>query len=414
MPMSKSFCVFAASIVCGVSASAAIAYEAPPTVPVTDLLPPEIVNNADYTIDSDVPTDGFMGIFRLHTRFGIYRCLGREMLYTRLAELRALEKLDEVSKTKVFAKAAAGAAEEPVKAAYKIVSNPIGSAEAVPVGVAHLFKDVLKGMVGAGGSVVKVAKPREPGPKPPPSRDDPFGYNKLRSLWARKLGVDPYTTNRPLAVKLNHLATIGFATDKAVGVGMSFGLGPLGPIGEYVSWLPDVDEHLLTAPPKDVTIINERRLGRLGVPKESMKPLTENPWFTPTLQTRYVNALIRLKGVGGAAGETELAGDAHSEEEARFLCGCLEMLGSYNANVAPLKELSTHASVPAAVAVDGSLVVASPLDVLSWSRTTDNFVSQRDKSQPAVFCTNGILTKRAAAAFAAAGWKVRRLSVAIH
>ena len=383
------------------------AYETPPAVLASYLLPPEVLTGKDYSIDPDVATDGFMGIYHLHSKFGDYECAGREMLFTRLAELNALEQLEQVSKTKAFLAAVGGAAEEPVKAAVKIVTKPVKSAEAVPVGMAHLFKDVGEGFVDTGKTLGKVAKPGDKDqPKPPPSREDPFGYNKIRNEWARKLGVDPYTTNRVLAVKMNHLATIGFGTDKVASAGIGFGTGGLGIIARDLSWLPDIDEHLLTAPPADVTAINARRLKELGVSKKDMKPLLENAWFTPTLQSRFVNALVRLRGVNGLGNETQLARLARSEEEARFLCASLEMLDRYHANNGALLELSAHAGVPAGVTGDGTLVVATPVDVMAWTQTVAEFATPQQGSSHAVLCITGLLTQRAQDGFKAQGWQV--------
>ena len=385
-------------------------YEAPPTVRASDLVPQAILTGEDYTIDPDVATDGFMGRFQIRSKFGDFECIGREMLATRLAELRALKELEQVSKTKVFLDAVKGAVEEPVQAAVKIITRPVGSARAVPRGVAHLFKDVVEGMVDTGRSVGNVTKIGDKGPKPPPSREDPLGYNKIRDEWAKKLAVDPYTTNRVLAVKMNHLATIGFGTDKVAGAGVGFGLGGLGVIGDYVSWLPDVDEHLLTAPSADVDKENARRLEALGVSKQDMKPLLKNDWFTPTLQIRFVNALVRLKGAGGIGIATQLAGGVQSEEEARFLCASLEMLQRYHANNTPVLELAAHAGMPVGLTGNGTLVAAAPIDVMTWNETSAEFATRREGKGTAILCTNGILTQRAQEGFKKQGWQVIEFS----
>ena len=395
------------------AASGALAqetYEAPPTVRTADLLPPAILTGTDYTIDPDVATDGFNGRFNIRSKFGDFECVGREMLYTRLDELRALEELDQVSKTKEFLNAVKGAAEEPVQAAAKIVTNPVGSAGSIPRGTAHLFGDVVGGAVDTGKSLGKVTEIGEKQPKGPPGRDDPFGYNKARNLWAEKLGVDPYTSNRVLALKLNHLAMIDFGTDKVAGAGVGFGLGGLGVIAGYVSWLPDIDEHLLTAPPADVTKANTGRLEALGVSQSDMKPLLDNPWFSPTLQTRFVNALARLQKVSGMGNETRLAGGAQSEEEARFFCGSLEILQRSLAGNGPLRELTAHASVPAGVLTDGTLVVAAPVDLVAWTQTAAEFATPQQGNGHAVLYINGALTQGARDGFKARGWQVVQVS----
>jgi len=386
---------------------AAVTDESAPTVHSSALLPKEVLNGEGYTIDPEVPTYGFMGIFRLHTAYGDYKCVGREMLFVRLSELRALVALEKVSRNKAFLDAAKEAAEEPVKSAVKIARNPVGNVARAPVGVAKLFRDVFGGALDAGKGLTNLAKPhRDDSPKPPPSREDPLGYNQARNEWAVRLGVDPYTTNRELALKLNHLAMISFGTNKVAGAGVGFGMGAMGPIASWLSWLPDIDEHLLTAPPSDVREANSKRLSKLGVAKRDMEPLLNNPWFTPTLEIRFVSDLARLEGVRNLASATQLAGVAGSEEQARFLCGSLELLDQYQKTVGPLRDLRTYQGIPSAISDQGALIVATPVDLLSWTKTTDHFASQRDPNKSAILYVNGPVTQRAQEGLAARGWRV--------
>jgi len=301
--------------------------------------------------------------------------------------------------------------EEPVKAAGKIVMHPVQSVIDTPGGVARFFGKVASGAGDAGKGVAHLVKhddSKADHPKPPPSREDPIGYNKARNEWARKLGVDPYTSNRVLAVKLNHLGMISFGTDKVTGAGLGFASGGLGPIAEWLSYLPDLDEHVLTAPPAEVSVINSGKLASLGVSKPAMQPFLENPWMTPTLQSRFVKGLMRLKAATNAAALIELAAYVESEEQARFLCRSLEMLGHYHESVAPLRELRVYFGVPAAVAADGALVVASGVDLLAWTKLTADFAAGRDSAAgPSVLLVTGPLTPRAREGFAARGWRVK-------
>jgi hypothetical protein len=159
-------------------------YEVPPTVRATELVPAEILSGLKYTVDATVPTDGFMGIYRIHSDFGDFECVGREMLYTRIDEIRALVDLERVSRTKAFVDAVKGAAEEPIEAGAKIAGNPVGSVVKTPVGVARLFGEVVSGAGDAGKGLGKLVKHDDSAagrPKPPPSREDPIGYNEARN-----------------------------------------------------------------------------------------------------------------------------------------------------------------------------------------------------------------------------------------
>ncbi|HEX4084256.1 MAG TPA: hypothetical protein VHY22_05050 [Chthoniobacteraceae bacterium] len=387
--------------------------ELPPAVPTSELAPASLLQGKGYTIDPVTRTDGFMGLFQLHTRYGTYQCVGREMLYLRIYELRALEKMDQGMKTKAFGDALGAAAVEPVTDVVKIARNPVRSVAHMPVGVGHLFMEIGGGFAGAGGALFHIGR-HDPSPQPPPSREGMAGYNVARNQWARRFAVDPYTTNRPLELKLNHLGMISFGTDKVAGAAVGFGIGSFGTLADWLSYLPDVDDHLMTAPPPEVAAVDTRRMEKLGIPKTAMKPLLDNPWFTPTLQIRYVNDLAKLRNVTDLPAAVRLAGKAQSEEQTRFLCGGLEMLDRYQKTIGPLREFQAFQGVPAAIAGDGALVVAAPIDLLSWTHIAESFAAHRDPHRPAWLYVAGPLTPRAQQGFAELGWKVCDLPPSGH
>jgi hypothetical protein len=303
------------------------------------------------------------------------------------------------------------AAEDPVKAAEKIARHPVKSVIETPVGVARFLWMVASAAGDAGKGLAHLVNHEntKPGhPKPPPSRDDPIGYNDARDVWARKLAVDPYTTNRKLAVKLNHLAMISFGTDKVAGAGLGVGIGSIGEVGEWLSWLPDFDERILTAPPPDQREINARKLAALGITKPETKRFLDNPWMTPPLQTRFVNGLTRLKGARNPDAMVDLAGTVDSEEQAHFLCRGVEMLAHYHESVASLRELRVYSGVPAGVTANGGVVAAEAVDLLAWTKANAALADGRDlRARRLVLLTTGPLTRRARSGFAVRGWRVK-------
>ena len=408
----KKFALQFMAVVAPVTVSfASPAYEEPPTVRAADLVPKDMLSGPKFTVDPKVRTDGAMGIFRIHSEFGDFECVGHEMLYKRIDEIRALGELEKVSRTKAVFDALGKAALEPVKAAEKIVKHPVRSIVETPVGVARFLWMIVSAAGDAGNGLAHLAKPdhSKPGhPKPPPGREDPIGYNDARDVWARKLAVDPYTTNRKLAVKLNHLAMISFGTDKVAGAGLGVGVGYIGEVGEWLSWLPDFDERILTAPPPDQRAINARKLATLGVTKPETKRLLDNPWMTPPLQTRFVNGLTRLKGARNPEAMIELAGTVDSEEQAHFLCRSVELLAHYHEKVAPLRALRAYSGVPAGVTANGTLVAAESADLLAWTKPTAELARWRESgSGRSVLLVTGPLTKRAGQGFASRGWRVK-------
>jgi hypothetical protein len=411
--MKRSFFLLASLLVISQALGQQIPTEPPPTVPASQLLPAAILTGTDYGIGPQVQTDGLAGIFELYTQFGDYECAGREMLYLRLQELRAIEQIDRVSKTGAFEKAITqGAIGEPVEAVVKIGKNPVGSFEEAPLGAAHLVGEIVGGFGSFGMAVGKAAgigKSDQPkgSPKPPPGRDDPIGYNVARNQWAQQFHVDPYTTNRPLALRLNHLGMISFSMDKVSGAVSGFAVGGFGPVAEYLSYLPDVDEHLLTKPPKDIDKYNTQRLAGLGASKRDIAPLMNNGWFSPTLQTRFVNDLVKLKSAANIPAAITLAANVESEEQARFVCESLELLARSDATLPQPWQMQTFGGMAAMTGSDGTLIVAAPADLISWTAVIASLAARPHPGVGhAMIYTNGLLTDGAKAGFASLGWGI--------
>ena len=349
-------------------------------------------------------TDGYFGIYRLRTEYGIYECHGKEMLAVRIDELRAIRELEQVNKGEAFLKAAGAAVAKPLEATARIVRDPAGSIGKVPQGVAGLFKRAGQGMQAAGAAVAKGAENvrREldgeaPAPAGPPKREDPFGFNKNRNQWAAQVRVDPYSTNPVLAEKLTEISAVTFTTNLVAGIGVGMVAAPL-------AWAGRVDEFVLTQPPAKIREKVTAELTALGCLPGSISGLTENPAFSPTLQLRFAAALGQLSGAANLNAAVELAAAAADEVQARFLCASLEALAARKSGPDAFKSLLAIAPLPAAVTADGGLLVVAPVDVLPWIATTDAF-SQRSREFPKrVLVLPSQTTQLARANLAAHGW----------
>ena len=73
----------------------------------------------------------------MKSAYGTWPAGDREMLEVRVAEVYALDKLSEVSKSEIFAKAFGAAAEKKARAVANLVMDPEGTAKAVPGAVAR-------------------------------------------------------------------------------------------------------------------------------------------------------------------------------------------------------------------------------------------------------------------------------------
>jgi hypothetical protein len=199
-----------------VSAQVASEFETPPILRAQDLAPATLLNGDGFHVDDEVPTDGLTANFTIHTDLGTLQAHGLEMLKIRIAEVPAMKQLQETSKTKVFAQSLATNAVRPVKAAGQMIMNPIETVKGLPGGVSRFF-----GRVGLAGQRLKEAatEPEEASVSERTSEvaaraghttRDIFGYEQERRELAKKLHVDPYTTNPILSKQLDDIALTAF------------------------------------------------------------------------------------------------------------------------------------------------------------------------------------------------------------
>src|SRR6516165_3571613 len=126
-------------------ASATTKFEIPPTLPAQMLAPASLLSGNGFHVDREVPTDGLLAHFTIHSDVGTFKATALEMLRIRVAEIPAIIQLTKTSKTQVFAEAAASNAVAPVHAAQQMVTHPVDTVKGLPSGVGRFFGRVSLG-----------------------------------------------------------------------------------------------------------------------------------------------------------------------------------------------------------------------------------------------------------------------------
>src|SRR5438046_6217603 len=101
------------------------------------------------------------------------------------------------------------------------------------------------------------------GAEPPSFTDDPFGYNQARRQWAKKLEIDPYTTNPVLRPLLDNATSATFAGNFTVGLAVGAVAAPLKYASDFETTVRDSE---WDQPPGDLAKGNAEKLQRIGVP----------------------------------------------------------------------------------------------------------------------------------------------------
>jgi len=393
-----------------VSAQTAADFEKPPILNVTQLVPAKLLTGKGFHMEEKVPTDGVMGTYTLIADketfgedAGTYQVRSREMLELRLAEIPAIVKLDETSKTGTFVKSMATTAVQPLESAGHMVMNPVDTVTGLPSGVGRLFDRVGSGVGRLVGSEPTPGTGGEEGGVADATRDL-LGYEQERRELAKKLGVDPYTTNPILTKKLDEIATTAFRAR----VGVNTAISVFVPASIILTGVRTIDNLVWDTPRGDLIVLVENKLQELNVSPTQRSLFLHNPAIPLSLQVAVVENLNRLANVKGREDVIWQMGSVATESQARFLATSVRMLAEYHEKKKPI----TAVAAPGALIArdrDGALILPAPVDYISWTERVAYFAKSPELQavpQRTLWIT-GQMSPRAKKEFTANGWTIQ-------
>lgn len=405
MPKARSLTLFGMTLW---SAWATVAHAAMCTAPgelyATELVDPALLSSNLHTVRPCAVVHGHLARYTLDTPFGAFDAEGVEMLEVRVSELPAIEALAERDATGVAGAALAAGGGDVVKGAARIAANPIDTAKRAPLGAWRFFQRRFEKYVDRaqrlgqriadetfdrGEAYDRVAT--RPGVVPPagegPERTwwrsgareagryvrGELGYGRARRTWARRLGVDPYTTNPWLDARLDRLAWAAVAGEQAA----DLALGAItGPAATVLSASRRLDDWAWSLDPDAIAERSSQRLRALGCDELVTRRFVRDGRFSPPQQGALVDALVALAPESGCDDVLELATALRGETEARYLVAALRL-----AQAAQLPHdgrprlvlVGTSVALRTGAASDAPLVLPLPVDWLQWTRETATF-----------------------------------------
>jgi len=382
-------------------------FEEPPVLKASDLAPPAMLKGPHFTVEDRVPMVNLLPRFVVRSDFGVFEARGRDMLAIRVVEVGALAELEKTSKSEEFLRAAGSAAARPVRAAANMVMNPVETVKGAPAAVGRFFDRVELGAKHIAGATKAeattadktVAVTKRVGGV----TADVLGYEQERRALAKRLGVDPYTTNHVLSEKMNDMAWASFSGR----VGLNTVIAVVVPFSMAISATSITNDMVWDMKPADLLTLNEKKLKEMGVSDDRVAALIQNPWYSITALTSLVNSLESLRGVKGRDQVVTFAAAIATEDRARLAVEAVAMLARHHATVEPLVQVAAPGPIAARTKA-GALLVPAPLDYVPWTEQVAKFAARPEWKAPArtVWLT-GSFSPRAKREFQAAGWTLR-------
>jgi len=324
------------------------------------------------------------------------------MLKIRLSEIPAIAELEDMSKTGTYAKALASSAVRPVTATANMVMHPMDTVTGLPSGIGSFFN-----RVGAGAGQIYTSATTSPGSGEAASQTanatmTALGYDQVRRDLARKLHVDPYTSNPILTEQLNSTAWVMFSARLTVDAAMLAVPGSI-----IISGVEFTNDLVYQTPKADLIILVQKKLKALGLSPEDVVTFTHNNAIPLSLQVSAVEALDTLGNIPGRRAAAVAIANVVTEYQARFLVTSLQMLVQWGQQKSPITSIRAPGPL---VAHDqnGTTILPAPVDYLSWTDRIAGFATspQLLPLQNRVLWITGKMTPLAQQQLTANGWSV--------
>ncbi|MBV8453950.1 MAG: hypothetical protein JOZ29_16995, partial [Deltaproteobacteria bacterium] len=223
---------------------------------------------------------------------------------------------------------------------------------------------------------------------------------------AKRLHVDPYTTNPILSKQLDDFALTAFRAH----VGVTTTMAVFIPGSTAITATRIVSTWVWDTPRADLIVMNQNKLKELHVPEQNIKAFMRNPAFPLSVKTAFVEDLTHLGDVPGVLGVVALANTAKSEDQARFLTDALDMLAKYHQRQTPLVQIITKGTI---IGRDrtGLLLVPAQVDYVVWTKRAAYFANRPDlaASKRSIWLS-GRMSPLAKQNFESLGWTINENS----
>jgi hypothetical protein len=351
-------------------------FEQPPIINATQLLPESALSGPGFHVEQQVPTNGAMGQYTIvadasvfQDDAGTYRVESLDLLKVRLSEIPAIADLENVSKTGVFANALAQSAERPVAAAANMVVHPMDTVTGLPSGIGSLFGRVTMGAGEIASSASNSFGSGKAAGQAGNATMTALGYDQVRRDLAKKLHVDPYSSDPILTKKLNSVAWVMFSARLTVDAAMMAVPGSI-----IISGVEFTNDLVYQKPKGDLIIFVQKKLQNMGLSQEEIASFISNSAIPLSLQVTVVENLEALGDIPGRRAAAVALGNMMTEYQARFLATSIRMLNQWGQQKSPITRIQAP-GVLVAHDQNGTVIVPAPVDYVSWTPRIAAFVT---------------------------------------
>jgi hypothetical protein len=230
-----------------------------------------------------------------------------------------------------------------------------------------------------------------------------LGYDQVRRDLARKLHVDPYTSDPILTKKLNKVAWVMFSARMTVDTAMM-----AVPASMIITGVEFTDDLVYQTPKADLIILVQKKLKNIGLSQEEIVAFSSNTAIPLSLQVKTVKDLEALTNIRGRRAAAVAIGNVVTEYQARFLVTSLHMLVQWSQQNSPITRIMVR-GILVAHDQNGASITPAPVDYVSWTPRIAGFATDPEllSMHNRVLWTTGKMTPTARSQLTNNGWTLR-------
>jgi hypothetical protein len=231
-----------------------------------------------------------------------------------------------------------------------------------------------------------------------------LGYDQVRRDLARKLHVDPYSSDPILTKRLNHVAWVMFSARLMVNTAISVAV----PGSMLITGVEFTDDLVYQTPKGDLVLLVEKKLRKMGLSDAEISTFSHNSAIPLSLQVTALHNLETLGPIPGRRAAADAIGSVMTEYQARFLVTSIQMLATWSQQTSPISRIKV-AGVLIGYDQNGTMIMPAPVDYVSWTPRIAGFATDPNllQMQNRVLWTTGKMTPLAHQQLVTNGWKVR-------
>jgi hypothetical protein len=361
-----------AAVLLAVTAPAAESFEQFGPRSVGAIVSADLLQRPHYRIAAMVQTADFLNNFVVTSDYGLFGAPSDAMLRRLLREIPAIASLRQISTSDAYLNAVQQAALGSVRGVQSLVTQPVQTLQNVPTAIFDIFSRA--------GQAVDTATSGQKTAYEDTGAAQLLQMSSYKRDYAKRLGVDPYSTNPILQKELDSVSWVAAVGDLTIGAASMAAGGPVMAALSAARNLDQANNIVASEPPAQLAIDDQAAMKRMGIDDGLAQQFMGQQQFSPRHKYVLLTALDAMSGTTGRAALIQVSLQAPSEQWALFYQQMAEFLDGYNDRVARIVSIEPFNRLVLAHDQTGKTIVIAPIDYMIWNERVASVTEQTARS----------------------------------